>query len=883
MKRLYLAVLFLLGAVPASAAWHFNGNDVAHGYSYVPVAVPDLSGGAIVVWAGTPPNSSGPSILKAQRISADGDVLWSPGGVQVLSPREIGYNSYTAVPDGFGGVVIGWIEARQGFNTDPQVFVQRLDAAGLPLWTQDGVQVSTLPGTNSIPSLVPTPSGGVIVSFARSTSLQYSQLVNASGATVWSPGGVVLVGTSAGVGKPFSTSDGQGGALVFWPSVTGASRQVIGQRVSPDGTSLWGSNGVVAASGTLDYYVSDVTMDGSGGANLLWFKDWQVYVQRLSASGTVLWGSDGLRVSGTALSNNSQVFAADGSGGVTVAWNANYPTTTIHAQRVDASGNTILPLGGIIVSNPLQSAGSPSIAASNDGSALLTWMGSGEGSPIMANSISTTGLGSPNASFINTKLLSSKIGWLVVPTSDGAHIALWTSRHNEGSNEIQTAACQRIEEDGSWSQPLPSIQQAADIPGDEGGYLRLTVSRSANDDPMTSSAFPVTGYNVWRKIPATTSTSLAGDVVDVVSFAKSRTGARISGEAASLVGFPDGDWESVGFHAAKQSASYNFVAPTLKDSTPSSAYTETLIVTAHTTNPYCFYVSIAASGSSIDNLAPTMPAEFAATTGGNGAQLSWADNREADLVGYKLYAGSTSDFEPSPQTLISSPTSSHYIDVSWSPGQTKYYKLSAIDRHENESVFAFTSAPGPVAVLLKSLSVRAAFAAVHISWQLSGDAVDPSFLVYRVTPGDNEQELNDARVTKSAVGYAFEDDTVVPGGQYRYRVEIINNNDVSTLFATELILVPRPATALGQNHPNPFNPSTTIDYSVSQRSPVSIGIWNASGALVATLEQGTREAGVYHASWDGRDAQGRLVASGVYFYRLIGAGNIAARKMILVK
>ena len=88
--------------------------------------------------------------------------------------------------------------------------------------------------------------------------------------------------------------------------------------------------------------------------------------------------------------------------------------------------------------------------------------------------------------------------------------------------------------------------------------------------------------------------------------------------------------------------------------------------------------------------------------------------------------------------------------------------------------------------------------------------------------------------------------------------------------------------ALGQNYPNPFNPSTLIPYQLSATSPVRLEVFNVLGQRVATLVDGAQGAGSYVARWDGTDAAGRAVGSGVYFYRLTVAGAHQTGKMVLV-
>jgi len=86
-----------------------------------------------------------------------------------------------------------------------------------------------------------------------------------------------------------------------------------------------------------------------------------------------------------------------------------------------------------------------------------------------------------------------------------------------------------------------------------------------------------------------------------------------------------------------------------------------------------------------------------------------------------------------------------------------------------------------------------------------------------------------------------------------------------------------------QNHPNPFNPSTEIPFTLSERAQVTLRIYDASGAHVATLLDGVMGEGLNSVLWDGRDAQGRALQSGIYFYRLNGLGLDQSRKMLMLK
>ncbi|PWB74274.1 hypothetical protein C3F09_04155, partial [candidate division GN15 bacterium] len=89
--------------------------------------------------------------------------------------------------------------------------------------------------------------------------------------------------------------------------------------------------------------------------------------------------------------------------------------------------------------------------------------------------------------------------------------------------------------------------------------------------------------------------------------------------------------------------------------------------------------------------------------------------------------------------------------------------------------------------------------------------------------------------------------------------------------------------SLKQNYPNPFNPSTTLQFSLPTAMKARVEIYNILGGLVATPFDGMATAGENTVVWDGRDSNGRNVASGVYLYRLVADKYTETRKMMLLK
>ena len=108
---------------------------------------------------------------------------------------------------------------------------------------------------------------------------------------------------------------------------------------------------------------------------------------------------------------------------------------------------------------------------------------------------------------------------------------------------------------------------------------------------------------------------------------------------------------------------------------------------------------------------------------------------------------------------------------------------------------------------------------------------------------------------------------------FQNAVNSINYNNLTNAITYEL----------KANYPNPFNPSTNIEYSLKNTSEVSLVIYNLLGEKVRTLVNETQAADRYRITWDGTNDIGLKVASGIYMYKLIAGNFTDSQKMILMK
>lgn len=105
--------------------------------------------------------------------------------------------------------------------------------------------------------------------------------------------------------------------------------------------------------------------------------------------------------------------------------------------------------------------------------------------------------------------------------------------------------------------------------------------------------------------------------------------------------------------------------------------------------------------------------------------------------------------------------------------------------------------------------------------------------------------------------------------------------DGSVVVGVEPYPQPLAGTSLGRAHPNPFHPTTTIPFRLGQDAEVRIDVWDLNGRLVRQLVNARTPAGDHRVVWDGRDAGGRTLTNGTYFYRMLiddqlvsGAGKV---------
>jgi peptidoglycan hydrolase-like amidase len=190
-------------------------------------------------------------------------------------------------------------------------------------------------------------------------------------------------------------------------------------------------------------------------------------------------------------------------------------------------------------------------------------------------------------------------------------------------------------------------------------------------------------------------------------------------------------------------------------------------------------------------------------------------------------------------------------------------------------------ATSPVEIV--SFAAKPISLSVELDWQTATEINNYGFEIERKNTVQQTDWIKigfveGAGTSNAPKEYIFTDRNITMG-RYAYRLKQIDRDGKFEYHGNvEVVIGPPQKFALQQNFPNPYNPSTTISYSVATRSHVTLTVFNALGQKVAELVDGDKDAGVYEVTFD---ASG--LASGVYLYRMESGSFVQTKKLVVVK
>ncbi len=203
-------------------------------------------------------------------------------------------------------------------------------------------------------------------------------------------------------------------------------------------------------------------------------------------------------------------------------------------------------------------------------------------------------------------------------------------------------------------------------------------------------------------------------------------------------------------------------------------------------------------------------------------------------------------------------------------------------------IFEIPASEVPLPIMLSSFKVKASGGKIELNWRTESETNNAYFVIYR--NGEPIGSAEGVGTTTEPQEYTFVDANVIPGVTYTYMIADVDYGNVETRYENESVTI-----TLNENivieefdvseaYPNPFNPTTAIDYSIfaeasmDRQLPVNLSVYNLTGHKVRTLVNSIQETGYYTVQFHAGD-----LPSGVYIYRLSAGAEVRTMKMILMK
>ncbi len=687
----FLVFLSIILTTGAGAQWIENGNPIVLNPNTQTnsVIARDGEGEAFIAWYDL--RNDGGDIY-AQRIDGRGRELWTAGGIR-LTPS--GDQAWTRIaPDGAGGVLVAWQDDRNGTQ---DIYAQRLDADGNELWTSGGVSVTLAAGNQTLPDIAADGSGGAVIVWesylSPGTYDIYAQRIDYGGTTLWTTNGEPVCTNAGHQNKARVVVDTINGYAYFcWQDSRTGTADIYAHRYSLAGSRSWAVDGVAVCAAANSQLFPQMILDRNNRIVICW-RDYRngtgygVYAQSIDMWSNAQWTADGIPAfsasSGTA---DDFHICADPYGGILVAWDDNRDgTRRTRAQKVNSAGSAQWTSEGELVCGITGRTTDPQITTDGLGGALIVWVDERYGSDLYMQHIDASGslLWTSNGAMLTE---APGIQYLAAITDDGAGSAIvsWPDKRDQ-QNDLYAG---RMDRSGNWGFPAPMITSVRDVPGDQGGAVSVAWDASYLD---SWPGYEITEYSVWRAIDQQAALSSASN------------GAMLLTSAGDLEERPDTDvirrgmlsgepyyWMLVSYDEAFAQENYADVVATLFDSTEVCDEYHYFQVIAHTGDRTVFWESFPDSGYSVDNLAPAAPLGLAGEQSytPEGLQLTWDPNGEADLAGYKIYRGTSESFVPGAGNFVASTPDTASFDDEWAWNSGFWYKVAAVDIHGNESIFA---------------------------------------------------------------------------------------------------------------------------------------------------------------------------------------------------
>jgi hypothetical protein len=644
---------------------------------------------------------------------------------------------------------------------------------------------------------------------------------------------------------------------------------VLGILLWPSLCTGWIEDGVTITYATFGQRYPKIAYTGGGNAIIVWeddrnyySEDTNIYAQRIDTTGVIHWVINGMPVCRADGVQETPKICPDATGGAYICWedhrNGNID---VYLQHIGSDGLPLWDLDGIAVTTNSNDQFEPEILPDGFGGVIIVWTDGRDvmttGYNVYAQRYDDDGIRFWNAGGNavcdvdyyqgEPKAVSDGEGGAFVVWRDGRDAASGGDPNNLYMARMDASGIKRYENDlivEDYAQTDPVI-----VPVGDGTYIVAWMDGRYPSESTNLYAQRVSsgGAKMW---------SIDGAPLCTEDETQYIYGGVSDDDGGAIYVWHDNRGVTTDLYISRIDSSA--VKPWALNGLPLCAY----------------------SGSQL--YAEIVP------DGAGGAVVCWQDNRTGgdDIYAQRINSSGTLLWT-SDGLVVCDEGSDQFYPALCSDGENGALITWMDMRVGDPDIFAalVTGIGDLVETLLQSYTARAEDDGIIIEWRLSHIDPNTSFSIERAEqPSGKFIGIEEPAIRIEDLQCTFEDATVLPGEEYQYAVLVSDDSGSRELFRTDILSVPLGRFSLDQNHPNPFNPATIIEYYLHESAPVTLEIYDVSGRLVARLLDGVmQEHGPHSEIWDGRDSSGREMASGVYLYRLESGKTMLSRKMLLLR
>ncbi len=899
-----------------------------------PVVIGTSDGGIIIAWVEFNEQPVYGDIFM-QKLSVEGELLWQEGGVPLCTAPNVQI-SLNIVADQSGGAYIIWIDSRAAGGKD--IYGAHVNADGEDIWGENGIALTNETGEPVTHTFWEDGQGGAVLAYVNdnggkdilakrilsdgtidwsvtlSDAVQdqidvkmcqmsattygfawcdrriendgdiFAQSVDVNGNLLWSNSHVVYQGTSVQE-NPRVTSAVDGTMIVTWEDKRneGDKTDIYAQKLDASGNLLWDTNGLLICDAEENQLNPRLRPDDDGGCYIVWdderfgghnYED--IYIQHVVNDGSVEWASNGIPVCSAALEQYSPLINSAGDNYFICWGDRRDGSIGLYYQVMDSDGDFLLQDNGVMFYWGLEGDASEIIAIEQNDNTVVVWNDARYGvigERAFMQMISPDGqmLFQDNGISFTEDLETDNVNQAsidIVDYHDGGVVAVW----EQEDVAFLRAHAQAMDDEGNrlWGPNGIEISSA-------------TLSQRNPHIGRIGSEY----YIAWSNL-----------VFDSENF--------IHVYALYIQKIVDGvrQWGDEGIQFLMNGVDCT-VDCVYEDYILYHDLDDAYIIRIDSDgNPAAGWPTEGLTLCNVEGIQKNLKAEMT----NDGLLVIWEDFRHesSSIYGQLVSPDGTIQWAENGIPIADYENAQYQFELSTN-GDDYYFIWSDFRLGNDEDVAMQKMDPagdiewGNDALWIAQQDSAQANPAVlayddyvMIAWE-DWSVMDNDLCMHNLK-ADGTANWSSYKTLCDAIKWQ-ESPQIVPSGpghttvvwsdlrssgkSYVYGIyaQRVNNNyhGISDDSA------PPAAAKLGQNFPNPFNPETTIEFSILNKGNVELGVYNIRGQKVKTLVNESFTAGTHKVVWDGKDERNEGVSSGIYFYRLNAGGKELTRKMVLIK